>query len=287
MTATWRGLLTVADLLLLVVLAYAAARLANHVVAGYLSSPPVGPAQAAPGVATAGGKEPLSSYAVIYERDLFTAGSAPRLNSREDELKPTDLNLKLWGTAITGDGADGFAIIEDLLTHKQRLYRVGDPVVEQATLKRVEKRRVILSRDGEEEVLELAFGLRPSESTAYPAERPSDQRIQRTAENQYVIDRREVEEAMQNLNKVFTQARAVPFFQNGKTVGFRVFAIHSGSIFEKIGLKNGDVIQSINGVELTDPTRALALFQELQGERHIAVELLRNNRSQNMSYEIR
>jgi len=287
MTASWRGLLTVADLLLLVVLAYAAARLANHVVAGYLSPPPVVPAKVASRAATAGSQEPLSSYAVIYERDLFSAGSTQRLTSSQADLKPTDLNLKLWGTAVTGDGADGFAIIEDLLTHKQRLYRVGDLVVEQATLERVEKRRVILARDGEKEVLELAFGLPASESTGSPGERAGDQRIQRTGENQYVIDRREVEEAMQNLNKVFTQARAVPFFQNGKTVGFRVFAIHSGSIFEKIGLKNGDVIQSINGVELTDPTRALALFQELQGERHIAVELLRNNRSQNMSYEIR
>ena len=79
----------------------------------------------------------------------------------------------------------------------------------------------------------------------------------------------------------------MPFFENGKTVGFRVFAIKPGSVFEKIGLQNGDVINRVNGVELTDPTKAISLFTELQNEGHIAVDLQRNKQSKNFSYEIR
>jgi len=86
---------------------------------------------------------------------------------------------------------------------------------------------------------------------------------------------------------VFTQARAVPYFENGKTVGFRVFAIKPGSVFEKIGLQNGDIINRVNGVELTDPTKAISLFTELQNEGHIAVDLQRNKQAKNFSYEIR
>ena len=101
------------------------------------------------------------------------------------------------------------------------------------------------------------------------------------------IDRREVEDTLKNINKVFTQARAVPFFRDGKTIGFRVFAIKPGSVFERIGLKNGDIVRRVNGVELTDPTKAITLFTELQNEGHIAVDLDRNQKPESFSYEIR
>ncbi len=115
----------------------------------------------------------------------------------------------------------------------------------------------------------------------------SGERIRKTADNKYVIDRREVERTVENMNEVFTQARAVPHFEDGKTTGFRVFAIKPGSVFEKVGLQNGDIVQRVNGVELTDPTKAMSLFTELQNEGHIALDLQRNKQSKSFSYEIR
>ena len=58
-------------------------------------------------------------------------------------------------------------------------------------------------------------------------------------------------------------------------------------MFERIGLKNGDVVRRVNGVELTDPTKAISLFTELQNEGHIAVDLDRNQQAKSFSYEIR
>lgn len=148
----------------------------------------------------------------------------------------------------------------------------------------------MLSRDGGEEVLEISSA-RASGKDAAPAPgapaAAGGERIRKTADNKFLIDRRELESTVANINEVFTQARAVPFFENGKTVGFRVFAIKPGSVFEKIGLQNGDVINRVNGVELTDPTKAISLFTELQNEGHIAVDLQRNKQAKNFSYEIR
>src|SRR5207245_7551480 len=142
--------------------------------------------------------------------------------------------------------------------------------------------------NGEEEVLELASARGPAASAAAaaPAAAAGD-RIRKTADDKFVIDRREMEKTVANLNEVFTQARAVPYFEDGKTVGFRVFAIKPGSVFEKIGLQNGDIINRVNGVELTDPTKAITLFTELQNEGHIAVDLQRNKAAKSFSYDIR
>ena len=162
-------------------------------------------------------------------------------------------------------------------------------ILDVATLVRVEWDRVVLDRNGVEEVLELSSARGPANAPASASggAGAAGERIRKTADNKFVVDRRELEKTVENINEVFTQARAVPFFQDGKTVGFRVFAIKPGSVFEKIGLQNGDVIQRVNGVELTDPTKAISLFTELQNEGHIALDLQRNAQSKSFSYEIR
>lgn len=282
--AWWRPALVASNLLLLAMIAYFGARIVNSLVAARLDRPEVRGPTAAPPAAPVAAAQPESAYALIYERDIFNAvkGTAPTSGAH---AKRTDLNVKLWGTAIGTDPASSYAIIEDLATRRQALYRVGDSILDTATLTRVEWSRVILTRGGEEEVLEISSARGPAAPA--PGAAAAGERIRKTADNKYVIDRREVERTVENMNEVFTQARAVPYFEDGKTVGFRVFAIKPGSVFEKVGLQNGDVVQRVNGVELTDPTKAISLFTELQNEGHIAVDLQRNKQSKSFSYEIR
>ena len=75
--------------------------------------------------------------------------------------------------------------------------------------------------------------------------------------------------------------------KDGKSLGFRVFNIRSGSLFERMGLKNGDVIQSVNGTTLDDPSRALALLDEVQSADEITVDLLRDDHPNTLTYSIR
>ncbi|MEB2283978.1 MAG: hypothetical protein B6D46_01695 [Polyangiaceae bacterium UTPRO1] len=289
-TASWRPALIALDLLLLAVIAFFAARLASAMIAARLAPPPPAPAAAALLPVTVE-VEPESAYASIADRDVFNAVKrrGPEPGAAPESYKRTDLNLKLWGTALAHDPALSYAIIEDQAARRQSLYRVGDAVLEVATLVRVEWGRVILGRDGGEEVLEISSARSGGKNAAAGggAAAASGERIRKTADNKFLIDRRELESTVANINEVFTQARAVPFFENGKTVGFRVFAIKPGSVFEKIGLQNGDIINRVNGVELTDPTKAITLFTELQNEGHIAVDLQRNKQAKNFSYEIR
>ena len=290
MTASWRPALIALNLLLLAMMAFFGARIASTLVAARLGAPPLPPVTAAAPVIAPVVVEPESAYARIAEGDVFNAvkraGPEP---GTATTFKRTDLNLKLWGTALAHDPAQSFAIIEDQAARRQVLYRVGDTILEVAVLARVEWDRVVLTRDGAEEMLEIssarASGKEGAAAGAAPA--AGGARIRKTADTKFVIDRRELEKTVANINEVFTQARAVPFFQDGKTIGFRVFAIKPGSVFEKIGLQNGDVVQRVNGVELTDPTKAISLFTELQNEGHIAVDLQRNKQTKNFSYEIR
>jgi general secretion pathway protein C len=238
--------------------------------------------------------KPMSYYAIIDQRDIFNSVK-PEPAPVEAQAPPTTpLKLKLWGVAVH-DRGDSYAIIEDesARDRKQGLYRISEQVASTgAVVKTVEWDRVVLTRNGQDEVLELQQGdTRPG---AAPVAAPrvaqplaADANVQMTGENEFVIDRAEVDSALENMSQLFTQIRAVPHFEGGRSTGFRLFAIRSGSIFDKIGLKNGDIIQSINGSEMSDPSKALQLLQELRNVGDLTVVVNRNRQPTTLTYSIR
>jgi general secretion pathway protein C len=110
--------------------------------------------------------------------------------------------------------------------------------------------------------------------------------IQQTAENEFTVPKTEVDSALENMSQLFTQIRAVPHFEGGQSIGFRLFAIRRGSLFDRIGLKNGDIIRSINGNEMTDPSKAMGLLSQLRDSNNLDVEITRNQQPQKLTYSI-
>ncbi len=55
----------------------------------------------------------------------------------------------------------------------------------------------------------------------------------------------------------------MPETHNGKVIGIRVFGIHSGDLLSLLGLRNGDLLETINGVDLGDPEATLELYTRL------------------------
>jgi len=295
------------NFVLLALLAYWGASTVSVAIAARLTPPPEVRLTPPPPPLAREPNRAASYYASIQTRDIFNSTQPEPEKPPDAPPKPTELKLKLWGVVVHANRASSYCVIEDLTVRKQELHRIGGTVAGSATVKSIEWDRVILDRDGSDEILDLAppaGGVLPGgmasvrgaagapagvpvvpAAPAAPAEQAAaDSRIQQVAEGQYVIERSEVDSALDNMNQLFTQVRAVPHFEGGKSTGFRLFAIRQGSLFDKIGLKNGDVIQRVNGSELSDPARALALFQELRSEREITVDVLRNKEQKTLSY---
>lgn len=276
-----RTLLTGGQLVLLALAALFAATTVNGFIAMAMAPKPALDLEPPAAAAEAPRKRPLAYYAPVTDQDVFNPPKARELAP----VAVSTLKAKLLGTA-PGHGMDSYAIIEDGTTRKQELYRIGDQI-QNRTLARVEWDHVILKNGNREEVLKIVETQGGPAVASAVTDAASDDGIEALNENEFVIARAEVDEAMQNLNQLFTQIRAVPHFQEGKANGFRLFAIRRNSIFEKIGLKNGDIVSSINGNPLTDPARAMQLFQELKDESRVQVEVTRNRQPTTLSYEIR
>lgn len=74
------------------------------------------------------------------------------------------------------------------------------------------------------------------------------------------------------LSQMLKDAKMVPHIENGKVVGYKMAKVKKGSKWEKMGLKKGDVIKSINGQPVNSPTEAMELYTELKEGDDIQVE---------------
>lgn len=234
---------------------------------------------------------PLSHYADIADRNLFrtpTRNAAPPEPEAEppkslDELKQTDLELQLYGT-VTGDGVASFAVIRDRKARRQELFRVGDTVRE-ATIQRILRDRVILARDDEREVLALAE--RRSSNRRRPVARRPAGGNSRAVTQRIAVSRARVDRAMNNLGNLMKQARVRPHFRNGKPDGLALSRIRRGSIFRRLGLRSGDVIQGVNGNPVRAVDDALAFYNGLKSSDRVSLEIRRRGRTRMIEYTIR
>ena len=206
----------------------------------------------------------------------------------EPAAPPLDVAKKvsLIGT-VFGQQGGIMAILEDLPTKRQTLYRMGEQIPTVGSLSAIEKNRVLFRQGKQEEWLDLALvhQLRseaPAPASSAPVSHPSPSVPQRR-----ILDRREVEAALADTTRLLTQAQAVPYLTDGKLDGFRLYSVMPLGFFDKIGLQSNDLLQRINGVEIRDPGMLLSLFQQLRQERTVRVDLVRNEQRQILSYEIR
>jgi len=193
--------------------------------------------------------------------------------------------LKLLGVVI-GDHEGVSAIVEELSSKRQLFFRLHDQIPDVGEISEIRRDGIVVRQGDQQELLELAAAQveKPPSApvTAGPAVVPVPGNPVRT-----VLDRRDVEQAMGDLPKLLSQARAVPYLVNGAMNGFRLDFIAPSSFYEKIGLKYGDVLQQVNGVDIRDPGTMLTLFQQLRNEKTVKLDVLRNNQRTAMMFDIR
>jgi type II secretion system protein C len=95
------------------------------------------------------------------------------------------------------------------------------------------------------------------------------------------------ENVLGRLNEVAMEGRWLPFFENGKIAGFKLAQTIPNSAFDKIGLKSGDVIKSVNGFDISSPDKMLDVFTKLKDARDINVDILRGgSKKTSLNYTI-
>jgi general secretion pathway protein C len=75
--------------------------------------------------------------------------------------------------------------------------------------------------------------------------------------------------------------------QNGAMNGFLLSEIQPNSIFKQIGLRDGDLLNAVNGQPVNDPGKAMTMLQSLQNQPSITLNVVRNGVPTQLHYFIR
>jgi general secretion pathway protein C len=88
--------------------------------------------------------------------------------------------------------------------------------------------------------------------------------LKKLGPGKFEVSRAEVQQTMENPMEFFSQMRAMPHIVNGKTDGFSISQVAPGSVFDQLGLQNGDMLTSIDGQPVTNPMQAMGLIQAVK-----------------------
>ena len=251
-----------------------------------------------------------NKYQVIVERNVFdsTERAAPTAGGEGADMEEiltgeavrTSLGITVLGVLVVGEGMDRRSSATVSSGKDTGVYAVGDveSFAPNTKLTRVAPDRIEFLNNGRLEYAEVgtAFGesifSAPKDdrtvALATPSETTSggESKIKMETPGTYVIDQSEVDNALQNLDSLYTDIRAVPNFAGGKVSGMKILSVKNGSLFAKLGLTRGDVLERINGMEL-DVKQGFSIFNQLKDAKHLTVDLIRQGQPTTMEYEIR
>lgn len=112
-------------------------------------------------------------------------------------------------------------------------------------------------------------------------------KIHRVSETEFNVERSVVDQILENQAELMRSARIVPEREGDKVVGIRLFGIRPDSLLGTLGLQNGDRLSSINGFEMTEPTKALEAYARLRTADRLTVSINRKGQPMNLDFNIK
>ena len=225
-------------------------------------------------------RSPLQNYSVITERNLFLS-TLKTISDKQlgggflgSSQEVTSFDLK--GT-VAGGSSFGFIVIEERGKNKQRLYHLGDMVGSARLIKITRNTAIIKSSDSE---ITLKIKETPEGSLLSRQQGPQAN----IPNSGMVLSRSEVNEKLRDLKTIMTQAAVRPYFEAGAQEGFIVSDIKPDSLYQKLGLQNGDIIIDVNGKRMQTADDILQMVNIMQTGGSIDLSLKRNGEFETINY---
>ena len=191
----------------------------------------------------------------------------------------TKLNLTLTGVLASSLPERSIAIV--LNGGDEQGYSEGDVVNgTQAIINSIQKDRIILDNQGQEETLMLdGEEYTPSPSGLLDEEGvgPDGPDVAATPSMGKLKD-----EMTKNPGKLLDYINISPVINDGKLKGYRVNPGKDVAFFQRIGLQANDLAVSINGYDLRDNSQAMQIMQQLSSMTEMNLTVERNGLQQDI-----
>jgi len=226
-------------------------------------------------------------YSVIAENDVFAgpggsdsllAGPAPSATLPSAE----ELGLKLVGI-VAGSPTISRAIIENTETRVATPYRVGDRVAS-ATIETIESDQVVLVHAGRRFALQKYVAASTAASNSTNEQQTSTANHPKPATESQ--DTQPPSARLGYVEELFRKATIEPHVENGRTKGLKITGLEQTPLANLFGLRNGDVVQTVNGQNLNSKQKAFQVLKKARTQSNISLQLLRDGKAKELSFDL-
>lgn len=203
--------------------------------------------------------------------------------------KTVPLNLELHGI-VARKGQQSYAIIASKNQTKQDIYTVGEEPQPGVKIDRILPRKVIIKHAGklqelslpEEQVSKAAHSGLPPATAPVPASRFPRINAAAPVANSSDLPEDDLsalrDSLTNNPDKILEIASiSEAKDKDGNLIGFRLSPGKHRKLFRKLGLRPGDVVTQVNGVQLDSPAKGLMIMNELSSAASITLTLKRGD----------
>jgi general secretion pathway protein C len=282
---------------LMVMIGFVLADLTMLTIRGHLypaAPPPPRQRMAAPRMMT-------GNYGVITSRNIFNsdgkiappygaAGQGP--NAAPDAPPvPSQLPIQLMGTLVHANPKRSVATVNIKGKSDQITVKVDGIIPENlATVTKIERQKITFRNNASQRLeyiemkdeAKLLFGAAQSVKVQVNGE------VTVKGDNEFELKRSDINKLTSNLPELLQQARAIPRMGPGGQIEcFNLADIQAGSIYERLGLKRGDCIKSVNGEKIDSPAKAMELYNALRNDSNaINLGIERTGKDENLNFSI-
>jgi len=229
---------------------------------------------ASPAVARAGGAE-FADLRALANANLFGRAAPTRAPAAEASVAPSNLNMTLTGVVVRASGGCALVIVQG---QPESAFCAGEEIIPGVRLDVVQRDRMVVVRNGTRE----AVLMKDVEGAAAAVAAPAPPIVQSVGTDRQVVDRRQLQQQL-GRPEFLSQALIVP----NPDGGFLVRQVQTGSLYEKLGLRPGDVIRNVNGQPLTSMDDVMRLYQQFGSAQRVLVDVQRQGRNETLYYDMR
>jgi|GEM_PF-1050758 len=228
----------------------------------------------------------------------------PEPQKKKEERPITRLPLELHGVILDDDLSVAFMF--HTAKKSTGVYQINELVMPGVKLVEIQLNKVLLDNRGKiqeliykgySDALEklLSSGTtfeakdepEPAPPRSGPQKDPAKFEVTTTGDNVFVTQK-EARRQVTQLSNLLSQVRVQPnFTRSGRADGFKILHVNRGSFVEALGINSGDIIKSINGTVVDSMQKGYELFNRLKNETTVDVEIIRNNQTRTVHFEMR
>ena len=218
----------------------------------------------------------LLGTSILALLSLLYAG--PRSGKNPKVISDEDAGLLIVGTIINSENNQNIALLKHSKTGSVKAVRIGFKFFEY-TIESIHE-KYLIARDIKENnyllIYRNVFAPEFLDSNKFKKNVPGQgEEIERYKNTIRLTARFRDHIVEQKLQSVLMDATVLPHKVNDIFVGFRLFQITKGSLYEKAGFKNDDIITSINGSKLENISSAIKILHSLKKADKIQIDYIR------------